>query len=168
MWEALMAMWADLNLPNPDGMSGDFNFVEDAIDRLPVHRNCNEWDIRNLPVGTDHRVVSVRITHPKALYVGKGHWTLPLHLLHNEKALKEADEVIKEMAIELRRLPQTRDAENSPQLVYARGKEKIISIMRRMEALQANLNATLCDNTLQEDEKLVTATLLQQKIMQLQ
>ncbi|KAK0433681.1 Endonuclease/exonuclease/phosphatase [Armillaria borealis] len=111
MWESLSRMWMELKLPAPDGMSGDFNFVKDSIDRLPVHddskatveafrtfhsklklrdgwreanegardftftqmsgkfsrsridriyvssallQNCNEWEIWNPPIGTDH------------------------------------------------------------------------------------------------------------------
>ncbi|KAK0462730.1 hypothetical protein IW261DRAFT_1554261 [Armillaria novae-zelandiae] len=164
MWETLTQMWIDLHLPNPDGMSGDFNLVEDAVNRLPVHednksmgdafrnfcmklmlcdgwrevnedawdfsfmqmsgkfsqshinciyvskkllKNCDEWDIHNPPIGTDHRVVS-------------GCWTMPLHLLRNEKALKEADDIVKRMASELKDIASMRSDENNPQLVYAR------------------------------------------------
>lgn len=36
-WETLELKWVNLNLPLPDIMLGDFNLVEDAIDRLPSH-----------------------------------------------------------------------------------------------------------------------------------
>jgi hypothetical protein len=36
-WETLQGMWTNLNLPPPDLMLGDFNLVEDALDRLPSH-----------------------------------------------------------------------------------------------------------------------------------
>jgi exonuclease III len=36
-WETLELKWVNLNLPMPDIMLGDFNLVEDAIDRLPSH-----------------------------------------------------------------------------------------------------------------------------------
>ena len=36
-WETLDQKWLDENLPLPDVMLGDFNLVEEPIDRLPVH-----------------------------------------------------------------------------------------------------------------------------------
>ena len=39
-WEALDQKWVQENLPLPDIMLGDFNLVEESIDRLPVHRDA--------------------------------------------------------------------------------------------------------------------------------
>lgn len=36
-WETLQEKWDMTNLPYPDIMLGDFNIVEDALDRLPSH-----------------------------------------------------------------------------------------------------------------------------------
>jgi hypothetical protein len=36
-WESLDLEWIRQGLPPPDIMLGDFNIVEDAIDRLPSH-----------------------------------------------------------------------------------------------------------------------------------
>jgi hypothetical protein len=38
-WDTLETKWSDMNLPFPDIMLGDFNIVEDAIDRLPSHKD---------------------------------------------------------------------------------------------------------------------------------
>ena len=38
-WESLNSKWLNGNLPIPDIMLGDFNLVEEAIDRLPAHRD---------------------------------------------------------------------------------------------------------------------------------
>ena len=38
-WSTLSDKWIDENLPIPDAMLGDFNIVEEAIDRLPPHRD---------------------------------------------------------------------------------------------------------------------------------
>ncbi|KAA1479860.1 DNase I-like protein, partial [Dentipellis sp. KUC8613] len=38
-WETLQQAWQDENLPDPDFMMGDFNLVEDAIDRSPPHED---------------------------------------------------------------------------------------------------------------------------------
>lgn len=64
-WEDLESKWIDMNLPFPDIMLGDFNLVEDAIDRLPSHVD---------PAGAAHALDSFRsslqlqdgwrVTHP--------------------------------------------------------------------------------------------------------
>ena len=38
-WTTLADKWTEENLPIPDIMLGDFNLVEEAIDRLPAHRD---------------------------------------------------------------------------------------------------------------------------------
>ncbi|PPQ75152.1 hypothetical protein CVT26_012190, partial [Gymnopilus dilepis] len=38
-WENLKTLWQERHLPSPDIMLGDFNMVEEAIDRLPMHRD---------------------------------------------------------------------------------------------------------------------------------
>ena len=40
-WESLDLEWERQGLPNPDIMIGDFNIVEDAIDRLPSHTDLH-------------------------------------------------------------------------------------------------------------------------------
>lgn len=39
-WETLELKWVNLNLPMPDIMLGDFNLVEDAIDRFAIAKPC--------------------------------------------------------------------------------------------------------------------------------
>ncbi|KAK0429538.1 hypothetical protein EV421DRAFT_1893839 [Armillaria borealis] len=208
----------DLKLLKLDGMSGDFNFVEDAIDRLPVHEdnkatvhlekrdfsfmqmsgkfsrsridriyvtdttldNCNQWEIRNPPIGTDHCVVSVRMTNPAAPFLGKGRWTMPLHILNNKKAIREVEETVMSIAEEIQATSDTRTSDRNPQQIYADGKEQIVRILHhyakrsipvkkaKMNELQAKLDVTLLDETIPEDDRLITAALLQQKVQQIQ
>ncbi len=39
MWKTLAKMWKDLKLLKLNSMSGDFNFIEDVVDRLLVHKD---------------------------------------------------------------------------------------------------------------------------------
>ncbi len=41
-WEDLISTWVNDNHPIPDIMLGDFNLVEEAIDRLPAHRDSTQ------------------------------------------------------------------------------------------------------------------------------
>ncbi|KJA25730.1 hypothetical protein HYPSUDRAFT_107566, partial [Hypholoma sublateritium FD-334 SS-4] len=137
-WKDLDKKWMDENLPIPDIMLGDFNLVEESIDRVPVkptdgralhalnefkttinvmdawridhqydeiftweqlpdrkhksrldriylnshlHEHCCDWKATWSEVTTDHKLVSVKIYDPGAPYIGRGRWTVPLHLL---------------------------------------------------------------------------------------
>ncbi|KAK0473528.1 hypothetical protein EDD18DRAFT_1313817 [Armillaria luteobubalina] len=169
--------WREANTEKRDftymQMSGKFS--RSCIDRIYVStsmlENCNNWEIRNLPILTDHRSVSVRITSPRAPYVGKGRWTMPLCLLRNRKVIKEVEDIVRDMAQKIQAIEGTRTESYNPQTIYAEGKTKITHILQcyawrslpikraQMEELQAQLN---------DDKKLLTAGLLQQKIQQIQ
>lgn len=41
-WESLNEIWTDKNLPISDDMLGDFNIVEEAIDRLPMYHDNHQ------------------------------------------------------------------------------------------------------------------------------
>ena len=43
------------------------------------------WKIINTGVQTDHRAVTAELSTASAPYIGKGRWTLPLHLLYDQK-----------------------------------------------------------------------------------
>ncbi|PBK73881.1 DNase I-like protein [Armillaria solidipes] len=204
MWETLTQMWDDRKLPKPDGMSGDFNFVEDALDRLPVHEdsratveafkafrkmlnlrdgwrtanpekkdysfaqmagnfsrsridriyvsnkvleNCDQWDISDPTLETDHRVVSVKMTSPKAPYVGKGRWMMPLHLLNNGKAIREVEVIVRTMARDVRSAAGNRNDAMNPQSVYAEGKKEIIRVLRRYGKRSIPVKQAKMENT---------------------
>ncbi|KAK0211414.1 hypothetical protein IW262DRAFT_1280777 [Armillaria fumosa] len=215
-WKQLQELWEERSLPKPDGMSGDLNFVEDDIDRLPVHEDdatlvttfkafkrylglqdglqdgwhethptekdytyisridriyvrgdlmnqCNEWKILEPMVNTDHRAISVQMTHTAALYLGKGHWTMPLHLLNNNKMLCKIEQMLENAINEINGIGNQRNKINNPQTVYTRYKKKIVDMIKkyakksipmkraRLEELQARIKSVLMDDTLPED-----------------
>ncbi|KAK0488828.1 hypothetical protein IW261DRAFT_1547837 [Armillaria novae-zelandiae] len=227
MWDKLTTEWETRRLPRIDGMSGDFNLVEDALDRLPAHEDqraaveaftnfrrnmnlrdgwrnanpdtkdftftqmagnfsrsrinriyvsvprmedCEKWEIKDPPLSTDHRVIYVRMTHPSEPYVGKGRWTMPLHLLKNGKAIKEIEAIVKEMASDIQNINERRTEGTNPQTIYAEGKKRMIQVLQRyakrsipvkeakMEQLQAELDAILQDDTTDEDSRLLHQT----------
>jgi exonuclease III len=41
-WERLQTIWQTRNLPKPDILLGDFNLVEDNVDRLPSHSDSTD------------------------------------------------------------------------------------------------------------------------------
>lgn len=126
-WKTIQTILEEKNLPTPDMIIGDFNVVEDSIDRLPnrpdsatvvdplrelrtklcltdgwrttnpneknytwtnrrcfsridkiyvtkkIHDTAVDWEIEEAPgIETDHKMVSVQITNPQMLHIGKG------------------------------------------------------------------------------------------------
>ena len=51
-----------------------------------------DWEIKESAIPTDHTMVSVRYAPKEAPHIGKGRWTLPLSLIHNEKFLEKLAE----------------------------------------------------------------------------
>lgn len=105
---------------------------------------------------------------------------MPLHLLNNKKMLSEIEETLKRTLDKITRLGGQRTETQNPQIIYMEGKKKMVETIRRfarksipvkkarLEELQARIGMVLIDKTLSEDDRLMTAALLQQKIEELQ
>lgn len=48
-----------------------------------------DWDISPPGIHTDHQLISARISSKKMPYVGKGRWSMPLHVLKDENRKRE-------------------------------------------------------------------------------
>ncbi|KIJ33390.1 hypothetical protein M422DRAFT_264654 [Sphaerobolus stellatus SS14] len=144
-WSKFHKKWKDDGLPKIHFLLGDFNMVENSIDRLPVHNGpqgpheslakfksllrlidgwqhenpdivahtwhqnqcdiysrldciyttetifkhtCN-WSMSPPPILTDPDIVNIRVFNIDMLYIGNGHWSVPLFTLKEEKIMKE-------------------------------------------------------------------------------
>ncbi|EIW57569.1 DNase I-like protein, partial [Trametes versicolor FP-101664 SS1] len=212
-WDRLSAA----RLGRIDVLLGDFNVVEEGIDRIPVHtdperateplrklrddlhlldgwrdaykqtkaftflqestgsqsridrayvrramlKDCDEWQITESGVPTDHCLVSFAVANHKAPFVGKGRWAMPAHLLEDNEMKKEMKSLGAALVADLERLRVRTDAAN-PQTVYekfktdlilavrARAKAKVPKIQRQIDRLRLDLNKTLNDTNLGE------------------
>ncbi|KAJ7621898.1 Endonuclease/exonuclease/phosphatase, partial [Mycena polygramma] len=92
---------------NPDLLAYTYSHPSGShsrIDRILVtnklFKSCRRWEITNVPVKTDHRMVSVDIYAPGAPFIGKGRYAIPLFLLKDKEymsfALKEGAKVLPE------------------------------------------------------------------------
>ena len=145
-WKKLEEEYTRGKFRKPDLLAGDFNIVEEAIDRIPakdsqgaplaalkaflrridvydgwrlsnpsdrvysfpqrggaqrsrldriyatdqiINRSL-KWDILTTGVPTDHCLVTANITAAKAPNIGKGRWTMPLHLMLDHTFIAEA------------------------------------------------------------------------------
>ncbi|KZP24557.1 DNase I-like protein [Athelia psychrophila] len=148
-WNDIQSEMEREKIHSPDIMMGDFNTVEDSIDRLPnksdpagttaslrglrvkmglidgwrttnptekeythyskshntlsrldriystkaMHDTASDWEIGKPAIKTDHKMASVRITNPSLPHIGRGRWSMPIHLLKNKKFLDMTQEM---------------------------------------------------------------------------
>ncbi|PPQ81141.1 hypothetical protein CVT26_011105, partial [Gymnopilus dilepis] len=238
-WQSLENKWQDENYPIPDILLGDFNMVEDSIDRLPVHgdnhqsvqnlqsfkeliavrdgwRNCfpnerkytfkqastqarsridriyvttpiynnsRQWNITTAgDIHTDHSLISMEFTTPSAPYVGKGRWSMPMHMLKNKKALTYIKDAGRKMEFELRHGmghddERRTDASNA-QTIFANFKKETMKYVRELskiesskldteiKSLNSKLSMVLNDDTMELGEKQIAADTLEELIVQ--
>lgn len=169
------------NLPKPDVMLGDHNFVEDAIDRSPprndpaecteemgylksefnitdawrrqfpasecftfhqpsqpyhssrldriylsssLEKTACEWTNEINPLaGTDHNVVTVKISPESAPTTGKGRYQVPVRLLNEKRILEDLISELGKLTNKMQEIkdsPQTRSTVLNPQILWSK------------------------------------------------
>jgi hypothetical protein len=108
--------------------------VQSRIDRIYASDNiiktASDWMITTTAINTDHKMVSVRVVDQKVPYIGKGRWTMPLHLL-KDKAL------IQDIQILGRKLEQNMDnihersVVTNPQVLFKNFKDATAKKIRK-------------------------------------
>ena len=86
-----------------------------------------DWVTTPSPVLTDHWLIAVKYAPKEAPQIGKGRWTLPIHLLRNEKFLRETTTEGQKLQQRLEWLQQAEPdrATDNPQRAWADFKIKI-------------------------------------------
>ena len=236
-WKEVKHTWQMQRLPKVDILLGDFNLVEDAVDRIPSHadnvntvealnevkhmfqlqdgwrnnnpaakaytylqshsgsqsridriyvsrtilKNSYEWKAETTGIPTDHKMVSMLMTTPLSPHIGKGRWSIPLHLL-KEKAFKQE---IKRQGLVLERDIQLlegayRSQSHNPQTLLKEFKEKVIKIAKvhakasvprlekKIELLEKELKEVLNDMSVKEEERILSSLVIQEQITYLE
>lgn len=235
-WETLKNKWENSNLPIPDIMLGDFNLVEDALDRLPSHpdnegavetlrefktsmrlndgwratypttksytflqkstgsqsridriylseaymTNSSEWLKSTVGLLTDHNMVSVHISNLNTPFIGKGRWSLPLHLLKDKPLMEQIEKMGIELVDQMERSKFNCPADLNPQTLFKNFKDTIthkcrdhakvkIPIMdKKIRELQSSLDLTLNNPNLPENERALAGAIIQERICTLE
>ncbi|KAL1948369.1 hypothetical protein VTO73DRAFT_12444 [Trametes versicolor] len=235
----------ETRMPRLDIMTGDFNVVEDGLDRIPVRadapraanalanlvswlnmldgwrtenpqtkgftfmqpstgsqsrldriyirkamsNDANGWTLAEPGIPTDHKMALVALTDYKAPYIGKGRWSMPVHLLNDEQMKKEMKRLGAELVRDLGALVE-RSQSNNPQTIYQRfkeqltlaarnrAKEKIPKMQKRLDALKRDLHMLLNperdaeggagETTASSQETTRSAAILQDRIAKLE
>ncbi|KAI0654343.1 Endonuclease/exonuclease/phosphatase, partial [Cubamyces menziesii] len=237
----------EMDLGRIDIMLGDFNVVEDPLDRLParadpadatealqsltrklrladgwrrthdgqlaftyqhtngttqsrldriyaarmIRKDADNWGLEEAGIQTDHKVAYVEIADREAPFVGKGRWTMPLHLLKDETMQQKMLELANRLITDMDAISERTEAVN-PQLIYKafkddlvkaareRAKVKVPQMQRRIEKLRIDRDKILVEikdrrkqnrtESLEEDVKALErrAAILQERITKLE
>jgi len=111
------------------------NKSHSRIDRIyisqPVYAHSRNWSVDHTPIQTDHCLISMEFMNPGALFIGKGHWSIPLYLIKHRKVIQ----LIEELGIQLEKDidDMTGDAqtpEENPQRLFSAFKINLIKKVR--------------------------------------
>lgn len=235
-WTLLQNKLQAQNFPLPDIMLGDFNLVENPLDRLPSHpddanatealldlksmlhykdgwRSTNpttkaytflqkatgsqsridriyvtdqmfnstrDWNIAASGLITDHNLVSMEVFNPVLPYLGKGRWTMPMHLLKDKQLLDDIENDGIHLEDQIERNKYRRTEVDNPQTFFKTFKDQLIvkckkkaktamcKIIQEIQCLQKELDLTLNNPLSTMDEKKWSAAILQERISKLE
>jgi hypothetical protein len=111
--------------------------IQVRLDRIYVARsiekNTFDWNIKQTAIPSDHSMVTMRYAPQEAPFIGKGRWTMPLHLSNDEDLLtKIADRGIKlEAEITRNRIERTDRTELNVQTLWKEFKDDTEKLAKR-------------------------------------
>ena len=161
--------------------------IKARLDRIYVaeriKQNTFGWEITESAIPSDHSMVLIRYAPKDAPFIGKGRWTLPLHLLNNESLMTKIEtqgreflsnatrirlEQIDRRVENIQTLWETYN-ENIKELTKETAKETHHKIISRIKALEKDIKATnrnpdiIRDNDLRAHEAFLNSQLKQLK-----
>ncbi|EKM75935.1 hypothetical protein AGABI1DRAFT_94557 [Agaricus bisporus var. burnettii JB137-S8] len=157
------------------------NHHQSRLDRIYIAEEqtnrAHEWTIDDVPIPTDHKLISVNIVIPNTPYIGKGRWAIPNFVLGNKKYLQNIEDLGKSLLNNLDRPIDANRLDNpNTQLLWKQFKTDIIDsaktfakktasyLDRRLKEVDAEIRAVNADRALQLlDRNRSIATLTKEK-----
>ncbi|KAJ3979084.1 Endonuclease/exonuclease/phosphatase [Lentinula detonsa] len=167
-----------------------FTFLQDSsgsqsrLDRIYVTEkileSAKEWKIETTGVPhADHNMVSVLVSNESNPWMGRGRWRIPDYVVKDKDLMNFAYEKEKEAQNKLRNTEISAD-ERNPQKVWfdykraiigkarERAKQIIPGLTRKINEAKLNLDRTLNDPEMAENEKIKQAKQLQEMLTKLE
>ncbi|KZV82217.1 DNase I-like protein, partial [Exidia glandulosa HHB12029] len=135
---------------------------------------CRNWQIEESGLVTDHKLVSVELVDLKQPFIGKGRPVIPLHIVKDRTLNKVIQEEALKLSDDFERCKHRRSPDYNAQILWQKFKDKIGYLARqraklvipkleqRIRELKIQLDLLLNDPTLTEDEKALSAAVLQE------
>jgi hypothetical protein len=113
--------------------------IQVRLDRVyvssKIEQQTFDWEIKETAVPTDHSLVTVRYVPRDAPYIGPGRWSMPLHLLANEKLMNKISTRGIQLQAEMTRIriERTDREETNPQRLWETFKKDVKQIIKETE-----------------------------------
>ena len=104
--------------------------------RPQLTKSLYEWTTIPTRIPSDHKMVSVRLAPSKMPYIGKGRWTWPLALLHNEELTQQIIALGMELQTSLNHPATTQPTDPNAQQKWSHFKTKITDLAKRTAKTQ--------------------------------
>ncbi|KAJ7107569.1 hypothetical protein C8R44DRAFT_595781, partial [Mycena epipterygia] len=155
---------------------------QSRIDRIYIQRDkyaqAYDWQMKTVGISTDHRMVSVRITQEGAPTTGPGRWVWLQHINRDKILVKFIHDRGTETLAAVERAANwpERDPESDIQMLWAkfqteirekareRSKILIPKAEKEIEDLENDLETTLNNPTLSEEEVKLSAAILTERL----
>ncbi|OJT15896.1 Transposon TX1 uncharacterized 149 kDa protein [Trametes pubescens] len=134
------------------------NGAQSRLDRIYIsgtmRGDAADWGYKETGLDTDHKLAYVSLANRRAPFMGKGRWSMPVHLLTDPKMVQKMRELGAKLIADIGALRERTEARN-PQTMYdefknaltlaarKRAKEKVPRLQRRLEDLRKDLKNTL-------------------------
>ncbi|KAJ3964454.1 Endonuclease/exonuclease/phosphatase [Lentinula raphanica] len=155
--------------------------LDRIYNKTDIIDNLLEWKIETSGIKTDHDMVSVRITSESAPKIGKGRWVMPHHIIYD----KEIRDFLNNEGMALEdRLQTLIDEEWDPghnaqteweafqrrfvELARARAKIVIPKLEKEIKVTESRIDTISNDPQLSEDERMISMTMLKEKLTSLE
>ena len=157
--------------------------MQSRIDRIyataKIIKTAVDWEVTTTALNTDHKIVSVKVMDQKAPYIGRGRWTMPLHMLKYTALIKEIQILGAELEQKIDS-GQQRTSVVNPQVHFQSFKNEIAKITRakakvevpkmnlQIQHLQKEREDLLKGQTTDTVETQLSLGLLEERIAQLE
>ena len=110
--------------------TGSLSRIDRAYIAKPLSRMSNEWTIDITGIPTDHKLISLTLSHYNAPFVGNGRWSIPHLLLQDKIFIEEAQNLGR--ACQRRLDDMERDGVSfAPQKALIQYKDDLLAMARR-------------------------------------
>lgn len=132
--------------------------AQSRLDRIYISASLQadavEWTLKESGVPTDHKMAILALANRREPFMGKGRWSMPTHLLTDEKTEAVMRELGRKLILGIEEMGERTEARN-PQTLYRdfkneltsvvrnRAKEKVPKLQRRLEKLRVDLQKVL-------------------------
>ncbi|KAJ3968099.1 hypothetical protein EV361DRAFT_806164, partial [Lentinula raphanica] len=155
--------------------------LDRIYNKTDIRENLFEWKIETPGIKTDHDMVSVRLTSESAPRIGKGRWVMPHHIIYDKKVrdfLNTEGLKLEERISELE--DQEWDPSVNAQTEWAKFQQEFIKLTRTRSRImipkldqeirntESRIDEIGNDPQLGEDERMISTTMLKEKLAMLE